>query len=60
MSDNVIKFTPNKRINPQAQELLEELKATVYKYAGQVSLAEVFGCLEIAKYDLSLQLLGED
>jgi len=57
MTDNVIKFTPNKRLNPQVEELLDELKKTVYKYAGQVSLAEVFGCIEIVKYDVYLQLL---
>ena len=58
MNDNVIKFTPSKRLNPDAQELLDDIKATVYKYAGKVSLSEAFGCLKIAEYDLSLQLLG--
>jgi hypothetical protein len=57
---NVITFTPNNRVNPDAQELLDDLKATVYKYAGKVSLAEAFGCIEIAKSDLAAQLLQKD
>ena len=48
------------QVNPMAQMLLEDLKDTVYRYAGQVSLSEVFGCIEIAKVDLSIQLLGQD
>jgi hypothetical protein len=58
MSDNIIKFTPSKRLNPDAQKLLDDIKATVYKYEGKVSVSEAFGCLKIAEYALSLQLLG--
>jgi hypothetical protein len=41
----------------QANILVREIKDAVYSHAGNMSKAEAFGCIEIAKRDLERELL---
>ena len=49
---NVIKFDAPVNARAAEVEIVDALKAVLYKYAGVVTVAQALGCIEIAKAEL--------
>jgi hypothetical protein len=56
MIDNIMK--PEFKVNnPPESRLVQEIKNTIYSFEGQMSIASALGCIEIAKFDIEMELL---
>ena len=49
---NVIKFQAPVNARAAEADIVEAIKVACYAYAGVVSVAQVLGCLEIAKAEI--------
>lgn len=45
------------KVNGPESEMVKQIEAVIYSFAGQVSIASAFGVLEIVKADLVRDLL---
>jgi hypothetical protein len=56
MSKNVIKLVFSSAKIPHEDDLVNDIKTLVYSYAEKMSTAAAFGCIEIAKIELSKEV----
>jgi hypothetical protein len=56
MDKKIINLVISHKKIPHEDDLVNQLKELVYSYAGKMSTAAAFGCIEIAKIELSKEV----
>jgi hypothetical protein len=54
--DNIIRVN-FKQEHLAENELVQQIKDLIYSHEGTMSIASAFGCIEVAKHDLAVELL---
>lgn len=58
MSDKIVKLVFSRVKIPYEDDLVNDIKALVYSYAGKMNTASAFGCLKIAETELLQEVYG--
>ena len=56
---SVVKLVFDSEKIKHEDELVAEIKALVYSFAGKITVAAALGCMDIAKFQVENDLLGE-